>query len=158
MKTHKYAAVLRALFLCLLLPGSVLAQQADSSAIDLREVDIQSDGNTLAFVQTEFTVKASESVRLVFQNQATTPGLSHNVVIMTKPEDINRVGVAAIQAVANDYIPEDDGVLFHTPLAKSGETVELTFTAPAKPGDYPYACTFPGHYVLMRGVMHVVEN
>ena len=26
---------------------------------------------------------------------------------------------------------------------------------PATPGDYPYVCTFPGHGVMMRGVMHV---
>jgi azurin len=33
----------------------------------------------------------------------------------------------------------------------------VTFTAPAA-GDYPYICTFPGHYMTMRGVMHVVAE
>jgi uncharacterized protein len=29
-------------------------------------------------------------------------------------------------------------------------------TAPATPGEYPYVCTFPGHFLLMNGVL-VVE-
>jgi azurin len=31
----------------------------------------------------------------------------------------------------------------------------LRFTAPKKPGDYPYICTFPGHWIIMKGVMVV---
>jgi azurin len=119
-----------------------------------REVVIQSIGNELKFAQTVFTVKTGEKVRLVFDNKATVQGMSHNVVILTDEKAIDRVGVAAIAAVENDYIPEDKAILFHTPLAAPGETVEMTFTAP-KPGTYYYTCTFPGHYVLMRGVMKV---
>ena len=37
----------------------------------------------------------------------------------------------------------------------NGETIE--FTAPAEPGDYPYICTFPGHWRLMNGVLHVTK-
>jgi len=31
----------------------------------------------------------------------------------------------------------------------------LRFLAPEKPGIYPYLCTFPGHWVLMKGEMIV---
>jgi len=31
----------------------------------------------------------------------------------------------------------------------------LRFTAPIEPGDYPYICTFPGHWIIMKGVMVV---
>ena len=31
----------------------------------------------------------------------------------------------------------------------------LEFTAPTQPGDYQFVCTFPGHHILMRGVMRV---
>ncbi|MCH8962102.1 MAG: hypothetical protein IH820_12455 [Bacteroidetes bacterium] len=34
----------------------------------------------------------------------------------------------------------------------------LTFTAPTEPGDYPYVCTFPGHWRTMQGVMQVVAS
>jgi uncharacterized protein len=33
----------------------------------------------------------------------------------------------------------------------------LTFIAPAQVGDYPYVCTFPGHWSIMNGVMKVVK-
>jgi len=31
----------------------------------------------------------------------------------------------------------------------------LRFTAPEERGDYPYICTFPGHWIIMKGVMVV---
>ncbi|GIV80371.1 MAG: hypothetical protein KatS3mg050_4765 [Litorilinea sp.] len=145
-------AYLRLAALVLLLPGFWIPHTMSDTA--LREVVIQSVGNELKFAQTEFTVKTGEEVRLIFENKASAPGLSHNVVIVRREEDIDRVGLAAIQAAENDYIPEDEAILFYTPLAAPGETVETTFTAPA-PGTYYYTCTFPGHYVLMRGVMKV---
>jgi plastocyanin len=43
-----------------------------------------------------------------------------------------------------------------TPFAGPGETVEVVFTAPAKPGKYPYVCTFAGHCLAgMRGTLIV---
>jgi plastocyanin len=41
-------------------------------------------------------------------------------------------------------------------MAGPGETVQVTFTAPSKPGKYPYLCTFSGHYQAgMKGVLIV---
>ncbi|MGH7283704.1 MAG: plastocyanin/azurin family copper-binding protein, partial [Polyangiaceae bacterium] len=31
-----------------------------------------------------------------------------------------------------------------------------TFTAPG-PGKYPYICTYPGHYMTMKGTLEVTE-
>ncbi len=118
---------------------------------------IKSEGNTLAFDKKEITVKTGQEVRLVFKNEATVTGMLHNVVILTNEAAIDRVGMAAIQAAQSEYIPEDDAILFHTPLADAGETVEVTFIAPT-PGQYAYTCTFPGHYVLMRGVLNVTSG
>ena len=33
--------------------------------------------------------------------------------------------------------------------------LENILTAPEEPGTYPYLCTFPGHWILMKGEMHV---
>jgi azurin len=45
-----------------------------------------------------------------------------------------------------------DTVIAMTAFAGPGETVEVVFTAPAKPGKYPYVCTFAGHCLAgMRG-------
>jgi Copper binding proteins, plastocyanin/azurin family len=56
------------------------------------------------------------------------------------------------------YVPESPLVLQATKLLNGGEMERLTFTAPQKPGEYPYLCTFPGHWVRMYGVMVVVEK
>jgi len=40
-------------------------------------------------------------------------------------------------------------------MLKPDSAESLRFTAPKKPGEYPYLCTFPGHWVIMRGVMVV---
>jgi azurin len=58
---------------------------------------------------------------------------------------------------AQNYVPDIPEVLFHTRLVNPQETVTLEFTAPANPGDYPYVCTFPGHWSIMNGVMKVVK-
>ena len=51
--------------------------------------------------------------------------------------------------------PDHPAILHATKMLNQGETQELSFLAPAKPGEYPYVCTFPGHHILMRGVMKV---
>ena len=38
-----------------------------------------------------------------------------------------------------------------------GEHQIIEFTAPSQPGDYEFVCTFPGHHILMRGIMKVVK-
>ena len=49
-------------------------------------------------------------------------------------------------------------VLFATNMVESGKRERLTFTAPSEPGEYPYVCTFPRHWMRMYGVMVVVED
>lgn len=118
-------------------------------------VEIRPAGNEMRYETTEFSVTAGQQVRLVFVNTATSAAMHHNVVILTDPGAVDRVGTAAIAASATDYIPEDDAVFAHTAVAAPGETVEVTFTAPTEPGDYTFICTYPGHYLLMQGTMRV---
>lgn len=126
------------------------------------EVVLQPRGNEMQFEQTEFSVAAGQTVRLVFENTATSPSMSHNVVILTDDDDATaeRIGEGGLQAgQANDYVPQDDeAVLAYTPVAEPGETVEITFTAPSEPGTYRYICTFPGHWATMQGTMTVTNG
>jgi azurin len=116
-------------------------------------------GELMEYEQKEFTVRPGQTVRLTFQNTATNPAMSHNVVVLRDEASINVVGQAAMGAAASDYVPQAqmDRIIAHTPMSAPGETVTVDFTAPAA-GDYPYICTFPGHYMTMRGVMHVVAE
>ena len=59
-------------------------------------------------------------------------------------------------AMEKAFVPDSDKVLWATPLVNGKGTVEQEFTAPKQPGRYPFLCTFPGHWRVMKGVL-VVE-
>ena len=63
------------------------------------------------------------------------------------------------QGMAKSYIPEaaKPDIIANTKLVQPNQSETIEFTAPADAGDYPYICTFPGHWMLMRGVMHVTK-
>ncbi len=121
------------------------------------EVALASVGDEMRYAQTEFTVAPGQTVHLVFHNVATSPAMRHNVVVLQQGSDVTAFGTAAVSAAATDYIPPamEAEVIAHTPMSDPGETVEVTFTAPDSAGDYPFVCTFPGHFATMQGVMRV---
>jgi len=118
-----------------------------------KTIVISPDGNQMKYQTTSFEVKAGETVKLVMKNTATAEMMKHNVVILNDNESIDRVGKAAL--TAPNYLPQDAAILAATPMANAGQTTEIEFTAPSTPGKYPYICTFPGHYMMMQGVMIV---
>ena len=116
-------------------------------------VTIQPDGNKMAYLTTEFTVKSGQTVTLIMENTASMEVMKHNIVVLNDESKINEVGIQAINAP--NYLPENDAIIAATPMANAGESTEVTFTAPNKPGKYAYICTFPGHYSMMKGYMIV---
>ena len=54
--------------------------------------------------------------------------------------------------------PQEQDVLAASDLVYPGLATEITFNAPKSPGEYPYVCTFPGHWRLMKGVFNVVAD
>jgi azurin len=54
-----------------------------------------------------------------------------------------------------NYVPKMPEVLFSTKLINPSETVKVRFRVPAEAGDYPFICSFPGHWRIMNGVMTV---
>lgn len=107
-----------------------------------------------------FSVKAGETVRLTLKNIGKMPKFSmgHNVVILTQGTDSLAFVEAAANSAVTDYVPEgsEKKVIAHTKLLGGGEEDSIVFTAPTKTGDYPFVCSFPGHYqVGMKGTMKV---
>jgi putative heme-binding domain-containing protein len=106
------------------------------------------------------TVEAGKPVEIVFQNIDIMP---HNLVIAQQGTLI-KVGQAAERmatrpdATAKHFIPDTPDVLFATKLLQPTQTEKLQFIAPKKLGNYPYLCTFPGHWPIMNGTMQVVEK
>ncbi|MEX2568153.1 MAG: plastocyanin/azurin family copper-binding protein [Cyclobacteriaceae bacterium] len=104
-----------------------------------------------------FTVVAGDKIILDLDNR---DGMQHNLLIL-KPGSLEKVGAAA-DAMLSDpnasekhYVPEMPEVLFATEMLDPEEIFTLTFTAPSQPGDYPFVCTFPGHWRMMNGIMQV---
>jgi azurin len=119
------------------------------------ELQIASMANTMTFDKTVLTVPTGAEVHLVFKNNATMSTLPHNWVLV-KPGTEASVAAAGLKLgePAGYMDVRDKDVLVHTPTAKPGDSSEVTFTAP-DPGKYPYICTVPGHYMLMKGVLTV---
>ena len=105
---------------------------------------------------TEMTVRAGERVKLIFDNQDDMP---HNFLLV-EPGAADSVGESAlkmgIRGPGRDYVPEMPEVLYYTRLIEPGQADTIYFTAPTEPGLYEYVCTYPGHYLLMRGVLRVI--
>ena len=55
------------------------------------------------------------------------------------------------------FVPESPKILVASRLLDHRQEQVLEFNAPSQPGDYDFICTFPGHHILMRGIMKVVK-
>ncbi len=112
----------------------------------------------LQFVPRELRVKAGAQVRLIFEN----PDLMTHNWVLVDVGSANEVGALADlmaadpNGMAKGYLPVSKKILHATPLVNPKAKAELNFTAPTVPGRYPYLCTFPGHWRIMRGEL-VVE-
>jgi len=60
-------------------------------------------------------------------------------------------------AINIHYVPEMEGIIAMSPLVYPGEQYAIYFDSPDEPGEYPFVCTFPGHWMIMRGILEVVE-
>ncbi len=105
-------------------------------------------------------VQAGKTVDIVLENNDLMP---HNFVIV-QPGSMEEVGMlgetTGLQpdAFKRQFVPPSNKVIFASRLLQPREQQRLSFTAPTKPGVYPYICTFPGHWRRMYGALYVVEN
>jgi putative heme-binding domain-containing protein len=105
-------------------------------------------------------VEAGKPVVIVIENTDIQP---HNLIVVA-PGALAEVGAAAERlagdpdAPARQFIPKHPKVLHASRMLQPRESDRLQFTAPARPGEYPYLCTFPGHWRVMNGTMVVVPK
>lgn len=123
----------------------------------LYSVEIMEKSNLGEYKKTaggNIIVKRNQPLLIEFNNPDATP---HNFVLV-QPNTLEEVGLAAnnmakdpIAAKNGQFIPESKKIITHTKMLKQGETEFLRFKAPRKPGIYPYLCSFPGHWTIMKG-------
>jgi len=144
-------------------PGAPQAQFDNQP--DLKLVKISCVPERMLFSVKTFTAKPGQAVKIVFTNPDAT---DHNLVIV-QPGALAEVGTAANEMakdpgnVKSDFIPPDKQHLILHASTMIGPTRSslvdvLRFHAPEEPGIYPYVCTFPGHWVVMNGVMVVAAS
>jgi azurin len=84
--------------------------------------------------------------------------MSHNLVILKPGTMVAMISAKCGQAKDNNYIATDAeskaAILAYAPQLGPGETHVIKFT-PKEAGEYPFLCTFPGHFGEMNGIISV---
>ncbi|QHT67857.1 dehydrogenase [Rhodocytophaga rosea] len=131
----------------------------EKSDLDAQIVIIKVVREALQFDKKEFTVRAGKPVEIVLENP---DAMQHNMVI-GKPKTLEIIGAAADKMITakdgaeKNYVPSIPQIVAATPLVNPDQTYRFRFTAPAQAGNYPFVCTFPGHWRVMNGIM-IVEK
>ncbi|RZO15382.1 MAG: hypothetical protein EVB09_07400 [Verrucomicrobiaceae bacterium] len=131
-------------------PEPKVVVNGDQTIVDLAAIPHQ-----LKYNLTNFSVKAGSKVKLTFLNPDVIP---HNLLIV-EPGSKAEIGNQAI-AMGADAVkkaPTNSKILHGTKMLEAGQKETLDFTAPSKPGDYEFICTFPGHWAVMNGIMKVTQ-
>ncbi len=111
----------------------------------------------LQYAQKLIEVRANEPLAWKLRNTDVMP---HNLVLV-KPEAAKTVGMASFKMMSDPsagkkhYVPALPEVIAFIPVINPATEHTLYLRAPRTPGDYPYICTFPGHWMAMRGTLRV---
>lgn len=129
-------------------------------AVTVRVVQIRTIEEEMRYDTPYFAVEAGRPVQVVLKNDDLMP---HNLVITQAGalQEIAEAGAVLGPSPGFEgkpYVPNSEKVLHSTGMVQVGQLERLTFTAPKEPGEYPYVCTFPRHWMRMYGVMVVVED
>ncbi|MBL7707338.1 MAG: azurin [Taibaiella sp.] len=115
-------------------------------------------GDDMKFNRSAFTIPAGKEVTLTLKHTGKMDknAMGHNVVILKAGEEVRAYGNEAQKAKEEEYTPQSLAakVVAHTQLIGGGESTTLKFTI-AEPGEYPFLCSFPGHYPIMKGTITV---
>ncbi|MCB1224261.1 MAG: hypothetical protein KDK99_00500 [Verrucomicrobiales bacterium] len=137
-------------FLALFSP--VLASAAADHVLTLRTLAAQ-----MRYDSDSFVVTPGSTVEIRFENGDDLP---HNLVFCQPGTDTAAMSLKQMEdaetALKRNWLPDDPAIWAHSRMLNPHESQTLTFTAPSKPADYPFVCTFPGHALSMRGVLKVL--
>ncbi|MBS1491358.1 MAG: azurin [Bacteroidetes bacterium] len=113
-----------------------------------------SAGDDMKYDRTEIKVKEGQTVKLTLTHIGKAPvaTMGHNFVLLAQGVSPDNFSREAVNAKDNDYIPKgmEKDVIAHTKTIGGGETASVEFKAPSK-GTYDFLCSFPGHFVMMKG-------
>jgi len=113
---------------------------------------INSDDFSMKFDKKEIIAYSGQKITVTLNHTGKLDKLvmGHNFVLLKKGVNTNEFGIKASSEKENEYIPDGNLAIAHTKLIGGGESDTITFDAPEK-GVYDYICSFPGHYMSMKG-------
>lgn len=144
----------------LLPPDRAARARRELGDLGVRVIRLGTVTDQMLFDRDRIVAQAGRPVEVAFENGDIMP---HNFVVV-RPGSLEEVGQlgesSATQpgALGRDYVPQSDKVLAASRLLAPREAQKVAFTAPSKPGVYPYVCTYPGHWRRMYGAFYVVED
>lgn len=149
----------RAALFLILASASFNPPLAKAAPDPFRTVDIVATED-MKYNVTTIAAKQGERLRIRLVAKGVIPkiAMAHNVVVLKLGTDILKLLKDGAPERGTDFIPPamKDAVIAKTAFAGPGETAQVTFTVPVKPGRYPYICTFAGHYQAgMKGTLVV---
>jgi putative heme-binding domain-containing protein len=136
------------------------AARKELGELGVRVVRLSTLTDQMLYDKERIVVRAGKPAEVFFENTDIMP---HNFVV-TLPGAMEEIGTLAEAqatqpgAAERQYVPASDKVLVKSRLLQPRESQKVAFTAPTKPGVYPYVCTYPGHWRRMYGAMYVVED
>lgn len=137
--------------------ASAAATPAAAQSAGARTIEITAN-DQMKYNLATIEAKVGEELKIVLTNVGTLPkeAMGHNWVLLQKGTDVTAFATAAMTARDTDYIPAGmkDKVLASIPVLGPKQIGQTIFRAPAA-GEYAYICTFPGHYMIMKGTLIV---
>lgn len=138
-------------------PGSTTAAPVAAKSAGARVIEITAN-DQMKFSVANIDAKAGEELKVVLTNVGTLPkeAMGHNWVLLQAGTDVNAFATAAMAARDTNYIPASmkDKVIASIPVLGPKQSGDATFKVSAA-GTYAYICSFPGHFMIMRGTLTV---
>ncbi|MGH9678272.1 MAG: plastocyanin/azurin family copper-binding protein, partial [Candidatus Acidiferrum sp.] len=144
----------------LLAPAAAKLARKELGDLGVRIIRLATLPDQMLFDKERIAVKAGKPIEIQFENNDLMP---HNFVL-AQPGTLEEIGMMAESsatqpgALERHYVPGSAKILFSSRLLPPRGAQRLAFKAPAKPGVYPYICTYPGHWRRMFGALYVVAD
>ncbi|MEO1483693.1 MAG: plastocyanin/azurin family copper-binding protein [Myxococcota bacterium] len=150
-------------------PEPAAAAAAPEPSARMAEVEVKGGvakvrvavSNGLAYPFDEIRIPAGTKtieITLVHEGNVPVTAMGHNIVFLKPGTDGEQFALASSTARDSGFIAADmkGSVVANTKMIGGGESDTIRFRAPAA-GEYPYLCSFPGHYALMNGKL-IIEG
>jgi azurin len=143
----------------MMLTIKALAEERYAMRDPVRTIDIVATDD-MKYSLTSITAAPGEEIRIRLTVKGVIPkvAMAHNVVVLKIETDVDALLKQGAPFRETDFIPPAmaENVIAKTALAGPAEIVQVTFDVPETAGDYPFLCTFAGHYQAgMKGTLIV---